>query len=315
MTDTPPISATPTDTPPICDYEGSGYQAEFWQGKGRDYEDAVERIALRKLLPVSGKRAAEFGAGFGRLTGELGRFDQVVLVDYSRSMLQQAQAHWGRDPRFVYVVSDVNHLPFANNAFDSATLIRVIHHSPEPLTTLKSIRATLTPSATFVLEFANKRNLKAIARYWLRRQTWSPFDKSAVEFVTLNFDFHPAAMRGYLREAGFNSGRMRAVSMLRLNVLKRHLPTSALVSLDRLIQPTGAVGPLSPSVFVDCYPQSIVPTAAVLPVVPMEQLFVNPNKRASVLRRDGDWLVCPQTGDRWPIQDGIYNFKTDKDSN
>jgi SAM-dependent methyltransferase len=311
VTTIPPTSTTPTSTPPICDYEGSGYQADFWQGKGRDYEDAVERIAIRKLLPTSGKRAAEFGAGFGRLTEELAGFDQVVLVDYSRSLLQQAQAHWGRDPRFVYVASDVNRLPFANNAFDGATLIRVIHHSPDPLTTLKSIRATLTPSATFVLEFANKRNLKAIARYWTRRQSWSPFDKAAVEFVKLNFDFHPAAMRGWLKEAGFVSGRTLAVSMLRLNALKRRIPTKTLIGLDRLIQPTGGLLPLSPSVFVHCQPLTVIPAAANVPVVPFDQLFVNPLKRDSVLQRDGDSLVCPQTGARWPIQDGIYNFKSD----
>ena len=312
LTTTPSPSATPDSAPPICDYEGSGYATDFWQGKGRDYEDAVERIALRKLLPKTGRRAAEFGAGFGRLTGELAGFDQVVLVDYSRSLLQQAQAHWGRDSRFVYVVSDVNRLPFAANAFDGATLVRVIHHSPAPLTTLTSIRATLSPAAVFVLEFANKRNVKAIARYLLRRQTWNPFDKAAIEFVRLNFDFHPAAMRGWLREAGFGTGRTLAVSMLRLNVLKRRLPASALVGIDRLIQPSGAVLPLSPSVFIRCQPLP-QPNAvfASQTVVPFEQLFVNPKRPSSTLSRDSDWLVCPDTGERWPIEDGIYNFKSE----
>ena len=30
---------------PICDYEGSAYRTEFW-GQGREYEDAVERVAF-----------------------------------------------------------------------------------------------------------------------------------------------------------------------------------------------------------------------------------------------------------------------------
>nr|HID13463.1 hypothetical protein [Anaerolineae bacterium] len=50
----------------ICDYEGSAYRTEFW-GQGREYEDAVERIALQRLLPPSGRRIIEIGAGFGRL--------------------------------------------------------------------------------------------------------------------------------------------------------------------------------------------------------------------------------------------------------
>jgi len=300
--------------PPICDYEGSGYQAEFWQGRGREYEDEAERIALRKLLPAAGKRCAEFGAGFGRLSDELRRFDQVVLIDYSRSLLQQARAHLGDDPRYIYVAADINALPFAPDAFDAATLIRVIHHSAAPLTTLQSIRATLTDSATFVLEFANKRNVKAIARYWLGRQQWSPFDRAPVEFVKLNFDFHPAAMRGWLADAGFAPGQTLAVSMLRADALKKRLPLNALLAIDRLMQPTGALLPLSPSVFVRCMP--VANTAGAMPktpesaVVPFDRLFVNPNRRDSTLRREGDWLLCPQTGTRWPIHDGLYDFKS-----
>jgi len=304
-------SSLPTTTPPICDYEGSSYQSDFWSGKGRDYEDAVERIALRHLLPVYGRRFAEFGAGFGRLTNELARYDQVVLIDYSRSMLQQAQSLLGRSERFIYVVADINALPFATNAFDGGMLIRVIHHSADPLTTLKSIRRTLTGAATFVLEFANKRNLKSIIRYLTRRQTWSPFDRAPVEFVKLNFDFHPAAMRAWLQQAGFAPGTALAVSTLRLDALKRRLPLKTLMTVERLIQPTGSLYPLSPSVFVRCAVQDSLKQT---PVVPPEKLFVHPHLRNATLQRDGDTLVCPQTGARWPIRDGIYDFKPEAES-
>lgn len=304
---TPVKSSLPPTPPPICDYEGSNYQTDFWAGKGRDYEDAVERMALRRLLPASSRRFAEFGAGYGRLTDELAHYDQVVLIDYSRSMLQQAQAHLGRSERFLYVAADINTLPFAENAFDAATLIRVIHHSADPLTTLKSIRSTLTDAATFVLEFANKRNLKSIVRYLSRRQSWSPFDRASVEFVKLNFDFHPAAMRNWLRQAGFTAGPTLAVSMLRIDALKRRLPLRTLTRLERLIQPTGRLFPLSPSVIVGC---KTTEGAGRMPVVPLDSLFVNPNLRTSTLQRDGEALVCPQTGTRWPIRDGIYDFKS-----
>ena len=35
--------------PPVCDYEGSDYQASFWGGGVRDYEDRAEAIALKRL--------------------------------------------------------------------------------------------------------------------------------------------------------------------------------------------------------------------------------------------------------------------------
>ena len=48
------------------------------------------------VLPTSGRRLLEIGAGFGRLTNEYGAFDQVVLLDYSLSHLQDAQERLGR---------------------------------------------------------------------------------------------------------------------------------------------------------------------------------------------------------------------------
>jgi hypothetical protein len=56
------------EKPPICNYEGSDYQERFWEKGGRSYEDAVEAVALKRLLPPSGKMLLELGAGAGRNT-------------------------------------------------------------------------------------------------------------------------------------------------------------------------------------------------------------------------------------------------------
>ncbi|MEY4221998.1 MAG: hypothetical protein RL334_640, partial [Chloroflexota bacterium] len=92
---------------PVCDYTHSNYQQEFWGQGARAYEDLAERIALRKLLPRGGQLCLEVGAGAGRLTDELQAFGRVVLLDYSRTQLQQAQARLGRSARFIYVAADV----------------------------------------------------------------------------------------------------------------------------------------------------------------------------------------------------------------
>ena len=39
-----------SERPRICDYGDSSYRQDFWEGQGRDYEDAVERRVLAKLL-------------------------------------------------------------------------------------------------------------------------------------------------------------------------------------------------------------------------------------------------------------------------
>ena len=76
--------------PQICDYEGSTYRTDFWEGQGREYEDLAERIALRKLLSPDGDLLMEIGAGFGRLADLYDNHKKVVLLDYSKSMLHQA---------------------------------------------------------------------------------------------------------------------------------------------------------------------------------------------------------------------------------
>jgi SAM-dependent methyltransferase len=288
----------------VCDYEGSTYRKDFWEGKGRDYEDAVERIALRTLLPPTGERYVEFGAGFGRLIDMAEGYDQVVLVDYSRTMLQDAQLRLGRSERYVYVAADLYRLPFTANSFDTAIMCRVIHHLADAPAALGQIRASLTPGATFILEFANKLNLKAMLRYLLRRQSWSPYDRDPVEFVKLNFDFHPAYIERALTEVGFQPERQLAVSSLRIGLLKRLLPLRLMVALDRLIQPTGALLPISPSLFVE----NKVP-GTYLRVAPLDAIFKCPICGSSPLRRTVGELTCPANGHRWAMHEGIYDFK------
>jgi SAM-dependent methyltransferase len=291
-------------SPAVCDYEGSNYRTDFWEGKGREYEDAVERVALRSLLPAAGRRYVEFGAGFGRLINEAHRYDQAVLVDYSRTLLQDAQEKLGRSERYVYVAADLYHLPFAENTFDVGIMCRVIHHLADAPAALAQIRSSMTPGATFILEFANKLNLKAMARYLLRMQTWSPYDQTPLEFVKLNFDFHPAYIQTALQQTGFMPGRRLAVSFLRLGLFKRLLPLSAMVAVDRLLQPMGGALPISPSVFVE----NKTPGERI-PVVPLESMFKCPTCGSSPLKRQGDMMLCTANGHRWAVRDGIYDFK------
>jgi len=295
---------------PVCDYEGSNYQTEFW-GKGeREYEDRVERIALNALLPKSGRLCLEVGAGAGRLTPLLAeRFDRVVLMDYSRTQMEQARARLGDGNgrghgRLTFVAANVYQLPFAPNVFDGATMIRVIHHLTDAPAALKEIRSVMA-SGSFILEFANKQNWKAIFRYLLRRQSWSPFTTEPVEFAALNFDFHPRAIRGWLGEAGFAVKATRTVSHYRLGMLKRLIPANILAAADALAQPTGEWAQFSPSVFVK---SEVIGGGKQKEIKKIEEIFVCPNCE-SQLSRSGEAMDCFCCGKRWGSKDGIYDFK------
>jgi ubiquinone/menaquinone biosynthesis C-methylase UbiE len=289
-------------TPPICDYEGSDYQTSFWEQGGREYEDAVEEVALRRLLPASGKRLLELGAGAGRNTPRYTGFEQITLVDYSRTQLVQAQQRLGVSEGFRYVAADIYHLPFVSGLFDAATMIRTLHHMADARRALAQVRQSLQAEAIFILEYANKQNLKAVLRYTLRRQDWNPFTPEPVEFAPLNYDFHPATMRAWLQGSGFAVERQLTVSHFRIGWLKRILPLAVLVKMDSLAQLTGDAWQLSPSVFV---------RARVVgqPVSLEEGAFFCCPVCAAALADTPPELVCSGCGRHWPVEDGIYDFR------
>ena len=294
------------ETIPIIDYEGSDYQQTFWEQGDRAYEDAAEAVALRRLLPPKGDFLLELGAGAGRNTPRYQGFARVALLDYSLSQLQQAQKALGTSARYVYVAADVYALPFLPARFDATTLIRTLHHLAEPRRALAEARRVLRPEGIFVLEFANKRNLKAIARYALRRQSWSPFDPEPIEFAPLNFDFHPRAVRAWLRESGLAVDRQLTVSHLRIGWLKRHVPLKVLVTLDSLFQWSGNLWQLTPSVFVRA--RATGPAAAPERGYPEGALFACP-RCAGPLDEQAGRLVCPHCRLAYPVIDGIYDLR------
>jgi ubiquinone/menaquinone biosynthesis C-methylase UbiE len=294
-----------TTQPPVCDYEGSDYQSSFWERGGREYEDRAEAIALKRLLPRRGRLLLELGAGAGRNTPRYLGFERIVLLDYSRTQLQQAQSRLGTSDKYVYVAADIYRLPFIEGAFDAATMIRTLHHMAEPTRALSEVRAALAPGAVFILEFANKLNAKAVLRYWLRKQSWSPFDLRPVEFASLNFDFHPRAVRNWLQQLQFKTTRVLTVSHFRAGILKRLVPASLLAWLDSLFQWTGAFWQYTPSVFIRAVKQG--GTAAV--VGDATSLFKCPACGHTPLEHAGASLQCRQCGRKWHFSDGIYDFR------
>ncbi|HEX5808068.1 MAG TPA: class I SAM-dependent methyltransferase [Anaerolineales bacterium] len=295
------------DTPPVCNYEGSDYQTSFWDRGGREYEDRTEAIALKRLLPKSGDLLLELGAGAGRNTPRYLGFERIVLLDYSRTQLEQAQQRLGTSDKYIYVAADIYRLPFVPGLFDAATMIRTLHHMADAPKALGQVRNVLSPSGVFVLEFANKQNLKAIVRYLFGRQTWNPFALEPVEFVKLNFDFHPKAIRNWLKDLEFTIEKTLTLSHFRLGALKRIVPTNVLVALDSLFQWTGAWWQFTPSVFVrakaDGSGRSEAVPAGVSP------FFKCPDCAHTPLIEGADFLECSNCGKRWEVRDGIYDFR------
>jgi hypothetical protein len=175
---------------------------------------------------------------------------------------------------------------------------------------LRQVKNVLGAGGIFILEYANKQNLKAVVRYLLGRQNWSPFTLEPVEFVKLNFDFHPKAVRNWLNDLGFAVEKTLTLSHFRVGRLKRIMPTSILVFFDSLFQWTGAWWQFSPSVFVRA--RRVGRDA--IPPHPFGQdnilfYFKCPDCGHSPLVDKHDCLECPNCRKKWAIKDGIYDFR------
>lgn len=290
-----------TRQPKIISYEGSTYKTDFWEGQGREFEDMTERKALQRLLPPSGGTLIEIGAGFGRLANMYRRYEQVILLDYSLSHLSEARKTFGENPRYKFVAANVYHLPFIDNLADAIVMIRVAHHLESIELALAEIQRVLQGGQTFILEFANKRNAKAIVRYLFKKQAWNPFKKEPYEFAPLNYDFHPEWMKQAIRGAGFRTEEELAISNFRLPAIKRRVSPQTLVKIDNAIARPGAALKLSPSV--------ITKNIATKPRSPSEGLFQCPKCGTRELQLTEFAVICPNCNSHWPIIDGIYDFR------
>jgi len=310
------IPSEPSSLPPLCNYENSDYQTTFWEQGGREYEDQAEAIALKHLLPRQGQWLLEIGAGAGRNTPRYHAFQHIVLLDYSLTQLQQARARLSAADspplssdgfaRYIYVAANAYRLPFAPHSFDCVTTIRVLHHLADVPLAIQEIHRVMSNNGVLVMEFANKHNLKAILRYWLGKQTWNPFSLEPLEFVKLNFDFHPSWMEQQLTQNGFTIQEKRNVSSLRLGILKKVLPLSSLVHLDALLQPSGKWFQFAPSIFfrASALHHSASPSQSSSFLV-----FACPQCRTYPLTSTPTAYICPSCGHEWSIHDDIVDFR------
>ncbi len=291
----------------ICDYEGSEYRRDFWETHHRAYEDGAERVAMSHLLPPSGQRLLEIGAGFGRLADLYAGYQEVILLDYARTQLEEAQRFLGPESRFIYVVGDVYNLPFGDNVFDTLTMVRVMHHLTEVSAALAEIQRLLKPQGMAVIEYANKRHLKSMARWLLRLQSWNPFNHEPIEFVEMNFNFHPTWMKQQFGAAGLTINQTRTLSHYRIGLLKRLIPAEWLIQMDAWAQPSGNLWQLTPSIMVQAQANK---AATATP----SSLFRCPHCHANQLyltgHETGQLFMCANCHYGWSYRDGIYDFKT-----
>lgn len=209
----------------LCDYNDTDYKKDFWDSGERVYEDAVERLALKKLLPHHIKNMLEIGGGFGRLLEEYaGRADNITLLDYACNLLKQAEekAKELKLKNFQTKQGDIYQAKFPKENFDSCLMVRVMHHIEDVPQLFQRVNGFLKLGGVFIFEYANKRNLLEIMRKLVGKATLDPFTKEpSRRGEGVYFNFHPSYIEHHLKKQGFFIEKTLMVSIFRHHFLKK----------------------------------------------------------------------------------------------
>ncbi len=246
-----------TSQPKKADYYDDGVYNYLKYWDGRDYEHAAEEIAIRRLLKGKHfKSAADIGGGYGRLCVLLESYaDSVTLAEPSQQQLNIAKDFLKDHPRITTVRTQADSLKLADKSQDLITIIRVMHHLPDPSAELAELARVLTDDGYLILEVANYAHARNRIKHALKGQKLpiEPVDiRSAqnrkdggIAFVNHN----PKTVIQQLAKAGFKVEKTLSVSNLRSPGLKKVVPKIAMLSLEKVMQPTLAKTYFGPSVF------------------------------------------------------------------
>jgi ubiquinone/menaquinone biosynthesis C-methylase UbiE len=231
----------------------------FW--KGRDYEHAADSMVLTGLLKkatTEHKCIIDVGGGLGRLIPYyVDRYKKSIVLDPSTVQLKRIQAEVGdKYPTVEYAAGVAEALPFADDSADTILCVRVTHHIPDFTVPAQEFHRVLEKGGYLILEVANKIHFKARLQA-LRKGKYKSVSSAdpiqvnadkkegSIEFV----NHHPKTLQRTLEQAGFEIVTVRSVSNFRSAVLKKYVPHTLLIAMERALQRPLASAWFGPSIY------------------------------------------------------------------
>lgn len=252
-----PKKTSHTNPPKKADqYDNDNYNyLDYWTG--RDYEHEAEEMAIKRLIKDKKfKHAVDIGGGYGRLCVLLKNYAQkVTLAEPSKAQLKIAEDFLKNRAGIDHKLMQADDLKYQDESVDLVTMIRVMHHLPNPVPELAEVHRVLSKDGYFVLELANYAHGRNRLRYLLKRQPLpeKPVDirsaknrrQEEIAFVNHN----PQTVLSQLDSVGFKAEKILSVSNLRSTTLKKYVPRVVMLSLEKVMQPALAMTYFGPSVF------------------------------------------------------------------
>ena len=227
----------------------------YWND--RNYEHEAEVLALKRLLEGKHfKNAVDVGGGYGRLSILLEKYaDKVTLAEPSAQQLDIAKNFLKEHPKIDRKLMQADFLEFEDKSVDLLTMIRVMHHLPDPTAEFKEIRRVLSDDGYAVIEVANYMHAMNRLKHLVRV---SKIPKEPVDIRSKNnqredeipfVNHNPKTVTKQLAHAGLKVERILSVSNLRNPAIKKVVPRSLMLGIEGVLQPTLAKTYFGPSIF------------------------------------------------------------------
>ena len=228
---------------------------DYWQH--RNYENQAEIIAIKRLLKDKHfKTAVDVGGGYGRLSVLLSQYaDKVVLAEPSTQQLDLATDFIKDYPSISKQLLQADDLKFPSGSIDLLTMIRVMHHLPDPSAELAEIARVLSKDGLAIIEVANYAHFLNRLRLFVhgKKLPMSPVDirspehrnNSEIPFVNHNQE----TVIWQFDKVGLEIVEVLSVSNLRNGLIKTVLPLNILLGLEKIGQKPLAKYYFGPSVF------------------------------------------------------------------
>jgi SAM-dependent methyltransferase len=227
----------------------------YWDG--RDYENDAEEMAIRKLLRGKHfKTAVDVGGGYGRLCLLLEEFaDDVTLAEPSQQQIDIAKDFLKDHPEIHRKLLQAADLKFNDGSIELLTMIRVMHHLPDPTPEFAEIARVLSPNGYAIVEVANYSHIRNRVKHLIKGQRLpvkpvdirSSVNKREEEIPFVNHN--PNTVLRQLEHAGLVAEATLSVSNLRSPGLKKVVPKRAMLAVENVLQRPLSGLYFGPSVF------------------------------------------------------------------
>ena len=246
----------------VTDYDFFGYDyANYWSN--RRYENEAEKILLSKIFrSKNGNWFLDIGGSYGRLSSTYcKKYTNPIILDYSlQTLVKNKDILKAKYPNIQLIAANAYKLPFKENTFDGALMVRVLHHIEKPSIYLQELHRVMNRNSFYIQEFANKvhliSTLKALAKLNFKFFSKEPYQqptkgnfegtKSGEEAIF--FNYHPKYIRALLTKSGFTVVKKHGCSYIRSAFLKKIFGEEIMIMKEKILQPLLSWSNIPPSV-------------------------------------------------------------------